>query len=202
MKSRLVRTAAIAAATMLLAPTSCTAGADSGSTGTSTTSLAPAGVAPPASKGSAATPRTTATPKTTAGVRAPDFAATLATGQAVRGSDYWQQTPVVLVFFASWCQSCTTRITALADIVRPLAGRIQILGVVADEKAPDLQRYLTDHDVSFPVILDPDKKIWRSYAVDEPPFIGVVDKGGRLIRGWPGGGDLAEVKVTLDALGR
>ncbi|MGW9194246.1 TlpA family protein disulfide reductase [Micromonospora chersina] len=126
---------------------------------------------------------------------APAVTGALTDGSPVALADLWADRPVVLVFFTSWCTLCADRQAALGELARRHSDEVVFVGVVTEDKPEDVQRYLREHRVGYPVALDADGGIWRSYAVREPPAVVVIAKGGALLRGWPGGVDAA----TLDA---
>ncbi|HWH01100.1 MAG TPA: TlpA disulfide reductase family protein [Pilimelia sp.] len=129
-------------------------------------------------------------------------AAPAVTGQLTDGTrlalaDLWAQRPVVLVFFSSWCGTCGQRQEALAELARGLRDRVVFVGVTADEEPAELAAYLRTHRVDHPVVVDAEGAIWRAYAMREPPGIAVIAKGGRLLRGWPGGVPASTVESVL-----
>lgn len=57
-----------------------------------------------------------------------------------------------------------------------------------------------EHRVRYPVGLDPDLRLFRAYAVSEPPLVALVSPSGELVRGWPGGVDMATLTKAVEAL--
>ncbi|MER7890069.1 TlpA disulfide reductase family protein [Micromonospora sp. NPDC094482] len=131
---------------------------------------------------------------------APAVSGALTDGSTVAFADLWATRPVVLVFFSSWCTVCAQRQDALSELARAHRDRVVFVGVATEDKAPDVQRYLREHRVEYPVVLDEDGAIWRAYAVREPPAVVVIAKGGALLRGWPGGVDAATLDGKLREL--
>ncbi len=126
---------------------------------------------------------------------APAFTGKLTDDTPIKVADFWADRPVVLTFLSSWCTICAERQNAISDLAREYRDRVVFIGVVSEDKPGDLDGYLRDHRVEYPVVFDADQTIWRSYAVREPPAIALVAQGGTLLRGWPGGLDA----TTLDA---
>jgi peroxiredoxin len=131
---------------------------------------------------------------------APVVTGTLTDGSRLAFADLWADRPVVLLFFSSWCTTCAQRQDAFSELARKHRDTVVFVGVASEDKADDLQRYLRDHRVEYPVVFDEDNAIWRSYAVREPPAVAVVAKGGALLRGWPGGVDAATLDRSLREL--
>ncbi|MEU3456317.1 redoxin domain-containing protein [Micromonospora sp. NPDC006766] len=118
---------------------------------------------------------------------APKFTATLTDGSSLEAARLWADRPVVLVFFTSWCTTCAQRQDALSDLARTYRDRVVFIGVAGEDKPEALADFLRAHKVDYPVATDPEMAIWQSYAMREPPSIALISKGGRLLRGWPGG---------------
>ncbi|HEX6358403.1 TlpA disulfide reductase family protein [Actinophytocola sp.] len=126
------------------------------------------------------TPPSTAPP-------APAFELELLDGSTLDLAEQWKTRPVVLVFFESWCELCARQqddITALSEEYRDT---VLFVGVGQESGSADAAEYGREHDIDYPVGLDPTGEVWRRYRVDEPPLVALISKGGRLVRGWPGG---------------
>lgn len=141
-------------------------------------------------------------PEDTTAPKAPDFDVALLDGTKVRGSDLWGVRPVVLVFFASWCGNCAEQQAVLNDLARENRDLVAFIGIVTQDKEAPVREYLEEHEVPYAVAIDSAGRVWRSYAVSEPPLVAVVSKGGRLIRGWPGGTTGANLEEVLTSLAR
>jgi hypothetical protein len=57
-----------------------------------------------------------------------------------------------------------------------------------------------ENDVAYPVGTDPSGEIWLQYGVDEPPLVVLVSRGGRLLRGWPGGISGNDLREQIEEL--
>jgi peroxiredoxin len=118
---------------------------------------------------------------------APAFELELLDGSTLDLAEQWQDRAVVLVFFESWCELCARQqpdITALSEEYRDT---VLFVGVGHESSRDDAAEFRREHDIEYPVGLDAGGEVWRRYRVDEPPLIALVSKGGRLVRGWPGG---------------
>ena len=54
------------------------------------------------------------------------------------------------------------------------------LAVSVDDDTVAAARYAIAHPVSFPVLLDPDKEIARTYRVDNLPMLLLIDRSGAI----------------------
>jgi peroxiredoxin len=118
---------------------------------------------------------------------APAFELALLDGSTLDLAEQWADRPVVLVFFESWCELCARQqpdITALSEEYRDT---VLFVGVGHESSGADAAEFAREHDIDYPVGLDPSGEVWRRYRVDEPPLVALVSRGGRLVRGWPGG---------------
>ena len=98
----------------------------------------------------------------------------------------------------SFLAACATQQADLNDIARRRSGLVAVLGIVTEDTAAQVTAYLDQNDVPYAVAMDPESAIWQQYAVNEPPLIAVVSRGGRLVRGWPGGVSRADLEAVLD----
>lgn len=118
---------------------------------------------------------------------APEFSLTLMDGTSVTGSELWTDRPVLLFFFASWCGVCAEQQSTVTSIAERYGDAIAVVGIAGEDEADAVAEYLDEHQVPYPVGIDDDLDVWRLYAAEEPPVVVVVAKGGRVLRGWPGG---------------
>jgi peroxiredoxin len=75
-----------------------------------------------------------------------------------------------------------------------------ILGV-ADNDATTMQRFLADHPVSYPVLLDSDRKVTDGFHVEAIPRSLVYDRSGTLVAQVIGGRTLKQFVETLSQAG-
>jgi thiol-disulfide isomerase/thioredoxin len=130
---------------------------------------------------------------------APPFTAELLDGTPVRAADLWRDRPLVLVFTASWCGSCARVHRAVARAVDRRRGAVGLLGIVpGDDREPALD-YAAELDLGYPVAVA-GERIWLDYAAREPPVVVLVARGGKVLRGWPGGVEANELSRRLGEL--
>jgi peroxiredoxin len=129
---------------------------------------------------------------------APDFTLPLLDGGRVRGDALWRERPAVLVFLSSWCSTCARQQPALRELADEYGGAVAFVGIAGQDEPGALEAFVERHDVGYPVGIDASLDIWRRYAVREPPAIVLVDRGGRLLRGWPGTAGADRLAVALD----
>lgn len=115
-----------------------------------------------------------------AGSAAPDFTLRAADGRNVRLEELRGQ--VVLVnFWATWCGPCREempRLNALYEKYRK-SGFV-LLGVNIDDDPHAALATAAKLGVSFPVLLDTDKKVSKLYDLSTMPSTVVIDRDGKM----------------------
>jgi peroxiredoxin len=129
---------------------------------------------------------------------APDFTAELVDGTPVTASELWRERPVVLVFTASYCDRCRAIHRAAAEAVETHDGAVALLGIAGTDDA-DAADYAEELDLGHPLAVASDR-VWLSYAAREAGLVVLVGRGGKVLRGWPGGPTAAGLESALDGL--
>jgi peroxiredoxin len=131
---------------------------------------------------------------------APDFTLPRLDGGRLTGDALWRDRPVVLVFLSSWCSTCARQQGALRDLADEYGDAVAFAGIAGQDEPAALRAFVDRHDVRYPVGIDETLDVWRRYAVREPPAVVLVDRGGRLLRGWPGASGPGRLEAALDRL--
>jgi cytochrome c biogenesis protein CcmG, thiol:disulfide interchange protein DsbE len=110
------------------------------------------------------------------GFFAPDFTLETLEGEAISLAEIRGQ-PVIVNFWASWCPPCRAEMPAIQNLYNHYRGSITILAVNATNQdiQANIQAYVTEYNLSFPILLDTDGSVNRLYAVTSLPttfFIG------------------------------
>ena len=89
---------------------------------------------------------------------------------------------VIVNFWASWCVECRREMPALERLHRDLASRgLAVVGINAREARETVSRYVTDLELSFPLVLDPTGTIGTVYGVIALPTTFVLGRDGRAV---------------------
>jgi thiol-disulfide isomerase/thioredoxin len=134
-------------------------------------------------------------PESTSAPVAHDFTVTLLDGTQVQASKLWATRPIVVDFMASWCARCIQQQPMLNALAAKYKNLIAFIGVASQDKPDALSDYLTKYKVPYAAGIDTTGTIWRDYAIDEPPTIAVIGKGGHFLHGW----NVDLTQATLDA---
>jgi len=94
----------------------------------------------------------------------------------------WRGEPFVLVFFDQECPHCQRDLPRLAPVLREFRARgVRALGVASREVGGGMRAFLKEHDVDFPVLIDPDRAVFGRFQSTRTPDLFLIDREG-LIR--------------------
>ncbi len=90
---------------------------------------------------------------------------------------------VVLNFWATWCPPCVEEMPALSRLHQQIisSGGI-VLGISVDDDAAKFQKFLQEHQITFPNYRDPTKNISGSYGSFRFPETYIIDRDGNIAR--------------------
>jgi peroxiredoxin len=89
---------------------------------------------------------------------------------------------VVLVnFWATWCPPCRKEMPDLETLYERFASKGLVVLGISDEEAAKVEPFIRERKVSFPVLLDPGRKVNEMFVVDGIPKSFVYDRGGKLV---------------------
>jgi cytochrome c biogenesis protein CcmG, thiol:disulfide interchange protein DsbE len=133
-----------------------------------------------------------------AGFAAPAFTLTGLDGAAHSLSDYQGQ-GVIVNFWATWCGPCRAEMPALQQIADDYAGRgVVVLLVNVGEDQNAVWNFLSQLQITAPVLLDPDGAASRQYRVRAMPTTYFIQPDG-TIQHVSIGGPLAEAYLRSRA---
>lgn len=113
------------------------------------------------------------------GAPAPDFTLADLNGENHTLSEYQGQ-PVIINFWATWCEPCRREMPDLQAIYEQYADEgLVVLAVNAQESPDVVQRFVDDYDLTFPILLDT-QGIADRYDVLAYPSTYFVDQDGRI----------------------
>ena len=89
---------------------------------------------------------------------------------------------VVLVnFWATWCPPCRKEMPDLDALYQRYKDQGLIVLAISDEEPAKVTAYLADHGVSYPILLDPGRKVNEAFHVDGIPKSFVYDRQGKFV---------------------
>lgn len=94
------------------------------------------------------------------------------------GLETFRGKPLVLNFFASWCDPCREEMPLLNDLAAKTGGKYQMLGVAVEDSRAALTEFVKEAKIAFPVALDLNSIVKRSYRIFGPPATFFIDANG------------------------
>ena len=151
-------------------------------------------------------PETAASPATLEDLGpAPAFTLETYEGDEVSLAQYLAEGPVVIEFWATWCAPCRKALPHMQVIFEKYREQgLTVLAISQDDprSQPKIGPYVTANKLTFPVLLDGDKKIARLYRMTAPPATFLVTPEGRVVslhRGYRDG-DEKLLEAEIEAL--
>jgi peroxiredoxin len=133
---------------------------------------------------------------------APAFTAAAITGETW-GAGQLQGKVVVLSLFATWCPPCNAELPRVEkELWQAFRARgLVVLALAREEDADKLRPFAAKLGLTFPLLPDPDRKIFRQFATNYIPRMYVIGADGR-IKFQSVGFEEAEFKTAVAAVER
>jgi peroxiredoxin len=89
---------------------------------------------------------------------------------------------VLLNFWATWCKPCEDEMPAMQRLYRELAPEgFELLAISVDEQSDAVARFQQRLGLSFPVLLDPKRRVADTYQSYKFPESWLIDADGVLV---------------------
>ena len=89
---------------------------------------------------------------------------------------------VVLVnFWATWCPPCRKEIPDLEALYESFKGQGLVILGISDETAAKVQPFVHKEKITYPVLLDPGRKVNDIYSVEGIPMSFIYNRSGKLV---------------------
>ena len=89
--------------------------------------------------------------------------------------------PVVLDFWASWCQPCIHESKRLQAARKRYGDRVAFIGVDTKDFSDDARRWQREHGITYPSVHDGSGKVLASYGGLPIPKIFFVARSGKVV---------------------
>jgi peroxiredoxin len=89
---------------------------------------------------------------------------------------------VVLVnFWATWCPPCRKEMPDLEALGKRFGPQGLVILAISDEDATKVKPFIAEHQISYPILLDPGRKVNDTFRVEGIPKSFVYDREGKLV---------------------
>ncbi|GAA4725065.1 cytochrome c-type biogenesis protein CcmF [Promicromonospora umidemergens] len=112
-------------------------------------------------------------------------------GEGLDGHEYdvadLRGSVVLVAAWASWCAPCRDEMPVLVDAQEELADAgLEVLGINVRDLPDPARRFVAEHDLSFPSIMDQQGTMSVAWGLRGVPATYLVDREGRLVEQHPG----------------
>jgi thiol-disulfide isomerase/thioredoxin len=123
------------------------------------------------------------------GARAPVVTVNDLDGKPVDLGRYVGKQPVVLEWWATWCELCEAMLPRVKAVHATYGDRVAFLGinVTVNQTPARVRKYLETHQPPFRTLYDDRGTSIRAYQVPTTSFIAVVDRAGKVVYTGTGG---------------
>jgi thiol-disulfide isomerase/thioredoxin len=87
---------------------------------------------------------------------------------------------VIVDFWASWCLPCAESFPVLDELQKKYGDKLVVIGVNVDEKAPNMDKFLAKHPVSFTIVRDAGRKLVAAVSPETMPTSLILDGTGKV----------------------
>jgi peroxiredoxin len=114
------------------------------------------------------------------GERAPGFNLPGLNQANIKLADHRGQV-VVVNFWATWCPPCVEETPSLQKFAEEMSKEsVAVIGVSVDQDQTALRQFVAEHQLSFPVALDPDQVLAGRFGTYKFPESYILDRQGRV----------------------
>jgi thiol-disulfide isomerase/thioredoxin len=134
------------------------------------------------------------------GARAPAVVIQDLDGAPVDLGRYLGRTPVLLEFWATWCEVCEALLPTVRAAHEAYGDRVEFFGInVTVNQTPErVRRYLESHHPPFRTLYDAEGVGTRAYQAPTTSFIVIVDRAGKVA--YTGTGEGQDLAAALRAV--
>ncbi|MCL2342684.1 MAG: redoxin domain-containing protein [Firmicutes bacterium] len=138
--------------------------------------------------------------------KAPDFMMTDSDGNTVKLSDLLANgKPVVLNFWASWCDPCKSEMPEFETVYKDLGNDVQFVMLnMTDgqrETTETAAAYVAKEGYTFPVFFDTERQAGAyAYGIRAIPTTFFIDQGGYIVSSWQSTLTEQTLRDRIDAL--
>jgi peroxiredoxin len=88
---------------------------------------------------------------------------------------------VVVNFWATWCPPCRKEMPDLETLYKQFKDQGLVILAISDEDAGKVGPFIAEQKVTYPILLDPGRKVNELFQIEGIPKTFVYDRGGKLV---------------------
>ena len=96
------------------------------------------------------------------------------------GLETFRGKPLVISFFASWCDPCREEMPLVNELAAKAGGNYHVLGIAVEDTRAAVTEYVKEARLVFPIALDLNSTVKRAYRIFGPPATFFIDGQGVL----------------------
>jgi peroxiredoxin len=133
------------------------------------------------------------------GDKAPAFSLRDLAGNVISLKDYYGKKVIINMWWLQ-CHGCTEEIPYLQEFYQKWADRVVFLAINSYDTKEVLEAYKTGQKLTFSILVDPNKRLNRSYIICGVPTTFFLDEEG-IVRAIKDGGfeSAAEIEIMLNS---
>ena len=104
-------------------------------------------------------------------------------GKPVNLGQWIGKKPVMLEFWATWCENCEALLPRVIEVKKAVGDRVQFLGInVTVNQTPErVRRYMEQHEIPFQVLYDDKGTSVRAYQAPATSYMVIIDATGKVV---------------------
>jgi thiol-disulfide isomerase/thioredoxin len=132
------------------------------------------------------------------GSMAPAAALQRLDGSKVDLKSYYGTRPVLIEFWASWCENCKALEPTLKAAHQKYGGQVTFLGVAVtvSQSVPRVKAYMEQHKLPLEMLWDAEGNATDAYKVPATSYVVLIDKGGKVVYGGVGGSQKLDAAIA------
>ena len=110
---------------------------------------------------------------------APDFKLSDLDNKSFTLSGYKGKQPVIILFWTTWCPYCRDELKKINQMNEELKkDKVEVLAINAGESLSKVSKFIKSYNLTYPVLLDQDGSVSRSYGIfGVPTYVFIDNKG-------------------------